>query len=114
MKDCIFCKIASKESPANIVYEDDTSIAFKDINPQAPLHILVIPKRHICTVVETTEEDKPLLGHLIYVANKIAERFNVSKKGFRLVANCGLESGQSVWHVHFHLLGGRRMTWPPG
>ncbi|HXG30034.1 MAG TPA: histidine triad nucleotide-binding protein [Thermodesulfobacteriota bacterium] len=114
MKDCVFCKIVSKESPASIVYEDDISIAFKDINPQAPIHILVIPKRHIRTIAETTEEDKPLLGHLIHVARKIAEQLNISKKGFRLVANCGLESGQSVWHIHLHLLGGRKMKWPPG
>ena len=114
MKDCIFCKIAEKKAPALIIYEDDLSIAFKDINPQAPTHILIIPKKHLRTVVEATEEDKELLGHLIYVANNVANNLNVSDRGFRLVINCGAESGQMVWHVHVHLLGGRRMTWPPG
>jgi histidine triad (HIT) family protein len=114
MKDCIFCRIVEKEAPASIVYEDDRAIGFKDISPQAPAHILIIPKKHLRTVVETTEGDKELLGHLIYVANKIANDLKVSDKGFRLVINCGSQSGQMVWHIHIHLLAGRRMTWPPG
>ncbi|MER3445646.1 MAG: histidine triad nucleotide-binding protein [Candidatus Dadabacteria bacterium] len=114
MEDCVFCGIVNRELPATIVYEDDISIAFRDIKPQAPTHILIIPKRHIRTVVESTEEDKPLLGHLIYVANGIAKKEGISQRGFRLVINCGLQSGQTVWHVHVHLLGGRHMTWPPG
>lgn len=114
MKDCIFCSIVKKESPTTIVYEDDYSIAFKDIKPQAPVHILVIPKKHIRTVLEIDEEDKPLLGHLIHVANTAARQHSIAEKGFRLVMNCGLESGQSVWHIHIHVLGGRKMTWPPG
>lgn len=114
MKDCIFCSIANKDIPATIVYEDDLSIAFKDINAKAPVHTLVIPKKHIRTIVEMTEEDKPLIGHLIYVANKIAADNNIAAKGFRIVINSGLESGQTVWHIHFHVMGGRKMTWPPG
>ncbi len=114
MENCIFCRIVKREIPATIVYEDDFSIAFTDIKPQAPTHVLVIPKKHIRTVVEAEEEDKSLLGHLIYVATKIANKEDISQKGFRIVINCGLESGQTVWHVHIHLLGGRRMTWPPG
>ncbi len=114
MKDCIFCRIVKKEAQASIVYEDDQSIGFRDISPQAPTHILIIPKKHIRTVVETTEDDKKLLGHLIYVANKIANDLKASDKGFRLVINCGSQSGQMVWHIHIHLLSGRLMTWPPG
>ena len=112
MEDCIFCKIVKREIPATIVFEDDLSIAFRDIEPQAPAHILIIPKKHIRTVVEATEEDKPLLGHLIYVANEIAKKEDINQ--FRLVINCGSKSGQLVWHIHIHLLGGRQMTWPPG
>lgn len=112
--DCVFCEIVRREIPADIVYEDDLSIAFRDIKPQAPTHILVIPKNHIRTVVESTKEDKPLLGHLIYVANDIAKKQGISQRGFRLVVNCGLQSGQTVWHMHVHLLGGRYMNWPPG
>jgi histidine triad (HIT) family protein len=114
MEDCIFCNIVERKAPADIEYEDDVSIAFKDTDPRAPVHILIIPKKHIGTTLDVNEEDAPLLGHLIRVANKIARGKNISEKGFRLVMNCGLQSGQSVWHVHLHLLGGRRMTWPPG
>lgn len=114
MDDCIFCKIVNKELPSNTIYEDDKSIAFKDINPQAPVHILVIPKKHIRSLVESDESDKELLGHLTQVARDIANEHNLSSKGFRLVLNSGLESGQSVWHIHIHILGGRKMTWPPG
>ncbi|MBI2488038.1 MAG: histidine triad nucleotide-binding protein [Deltaproteobacteria bacterium] len=114
MEGCMFCKILKREIPATIVYEDEISLAFRDISPKAPTHILVIPKKHIRTVVEVKEEDNSLLGHLIYVANGIAKKEGISEKGFRLVINCGLESGQSVWHIHIHLLGGRKMTWPPG
>ncbi len=114
MDDCVFCKIVNRESPADIVYEDDDSIAFKDVNQQAPVHILIIPKKHIRSLVEIDEEDLNLIGHLVSVANKIADHNGIIERGFRLVLNTGLESGQSVWHVHIHLLGGRKMTWPPG
>ena len=114
MEDCIFCKIANKKCDAKILYEDDISMAFEDINPQAPVHILVIPKKHIRTILDIQDQDLRLIGHLINVANNIARKNNISEDGFRLVLNCGSESGQYVWHVHFHLMGGRKMTWPPG
>jgi histidine triad (HIT) family protein len=114
MEDCIFCRIVNKELPSKVVYEDEKSLAFKDINPQAPVHILVIPKKHIRSLVESTDSDKELLGHLTQVARDIANENSLSTKGFRLVLNSGLEAGQSVWHFHFHLLGGRKMSWPPG
>lgn len=114
MEECIFCKIINKELQSNIIYEDEKSLALKDINPQAPVHILVIPKKHIRSLVESDDSDKELLGHLIQVARDIANENSLSDKGYRLVLNSGLEGGQSVWHVHIHLLGGRKMTWPPG
>ena len=114
MQDCIFCKIAKKEIPTTLVHEDEISVSFRDINPKAPTHVLIIPKKHIRSVVEAEEADSPLLGHLIHVANGIAKKEGISEKGFRLVVNSGLESGQSVWHIHIHLLGGRKMSWPPG
>ncbi len=114
MENCIFCKIVIKELDSKLVYEDDLSIAIRDLNPQAPVHILVIPKKHIRSLVESEENDNNLLGHLLNVAKNIADNMNLSQKGFRIVLNSGLESGQSVWHIHFHLLGGRKMTWPPG
>ncbi len=114
MNDCIFCKIVNKEIPSNTVYEDDKSIAFHDISPQAPTHILVIPKKHIRSLVESDESDTELLGHLAQVARNIANDKGLGENGFRLVLNSGLQAGQSVWHIHFHLLGGRKMNWPPG
>lgn len=114
MRECVFCQIVRRESPAHIVYEDDSTIAFKDINPQAPVHILVIPKRHIRTLLDIQSGDEPLLGHLFSVANAVAREYGIAQRGFRLVMNCGLESGQSVWHIHLHVLGGRKMGWPPG
>jgi histidine triad (HIT) family protein len=114
MEECIFCQIARRELPATIVYEDNLSVAFRDINPKAPVHILVIPKKHIRSLVEAEKEDAPLLGHLIHIGNEVARKENISNKGYRLVINSGLESGQSVWHIHLHVLGGRKMTWPPG
>lgn len=114
MEDCVFCQIAKGELPADVVYEDDISVAFKDINPQAPVHVLVIPKKHIRSMLDVTKEDVALIGNLFRIANKIAEEKDISNSGFRLVINTGSQSGQSVWHIHIHLLGGRKMTWPPG
>lgn len=114
MDNCIFCNIVKKEAECDIVYEDRDSIAFTDINKQAPVHILVIPKKHIRSLAEIEDADLPVIGHLFDVANKVAQQQGISKKGYRLVINCGIESGQSVWHLHIHVLGGRRMTWPPG
>lgn len=112
--ECIFCKIALRKYPAKIIYEDDFSLAFEDINPQAPVHTLVIPKKHISTNLDLKEEDNVLIGHLFQVANKIARDKNIAERGFRLVMNCNPESGQTIFHIHLHILGGRRMYWPPG
>ncbi len=112
--DCIFCKIASKEIPSKIVFENERIIAFEDINPKAPTHILVIPKKHIPYIAEIKEEDIPLIGELIYIARKIAEEKGLDKDGYRLVFNNGKNAGQEVFHIHLHLLGGRKFGWPPG
>ena len=114
MTDCIFCKIIEKKIPSKIVYEDDIALAFEDINPQAPVHTLVIPKKHIATVLDLKEEDAHLMDHLVKIANKIAMEKGIAERGFRLVTNCNPESGQAVYHIHLHLLGGRPMHWPPG
>jgi len=112
--ECLFCKIAEKKLPAKIVYEDDLAVAFEDTNPQAPIHTLVVPKKHISTNLDLREDDKTLRGHLFRVANKIATNKGIADRGFRLVMNCNPESGQTVFHIHLHILGGRRMHWPPG
>ncbi len=114
MGDCLFCKIIEKTIPAKIVYEDEHALAFEDINSQAPVHILVIPKKHIPTILDLEEEDDNRLGHVFKVANKIARDKGIAERGFRLVTNCNPESGQTVYHIHFHMLGGRPMHWPPG
>ncbi len=114
MDDCIFCQIVNKEAASEIVYEDHHSLAFTDINRQAPIHVLVIPKKHIRSLPEIQDADLSILGHLFDVANKVARHKGISEKGYRLVINSGIESGQSVWHLHIHVLGGRKMTWPPG
>lgn len=112
--DCLFCKIAAKQIPANIVYEDDLCIAFDDIAPQAPVHTLVIPKQHIATSNDITEADENLMGHLMRVASIVATQKGIDSSGFRTVINCNADSGQLVFHVHLHVLGGRKMSWPPG
>jgi histidine triad (HIT) family protein len=114
MSDCIFCKIAEKKIPSKIVYEDDAVVAFEDLSPQAPVHTLIIPKKHIATLQDAGDEDLALFGRIVKAANEIAREKGIAERGFRLVANCGEESGQSVFHIHFHLLGGRPMHWPPG
>ena len=113
MTDTIFSKIIDKEIPADIVYEDDLCLAFRDINPQAPVHILVIPKKPIPRIIDADEEDKSLLGHLQLIANKVARQEGV-EDAFRLVVNNGEGVGQSVFHLHLHILAGRSFTWPPG
>ena len=110
----IFKKIIDREIPADIVYEDDLCIAFRDIDPKAPTHILVIPKKEIPSMADVTDDDKELIGHLYVVASKIAKDEGVSDSGYRLVANTNPEGGQEVYHLHIHLLGGRQMNWPPG
>jgi len=109
----IFQKIIDRQIPADIVYEDDQSLAFRDIHPQAPTHVLVIPKRRIPSLANATDEDAMLLGHLLLVASKLAHQFGLTN-GYRAVINSGPDGGQSVDHLHVHLLGGRQLTWPPG
>ncbi len=114
MSDCIFCKIVKGDIPSARVYEDEELYAFKDIGPQAPTHLLIVPKRHIPTLNDLTGSDGPLMGRLLVAASRIAREQGLSEKGFRIVANCLESAGQSVFHVHFHLLGGRAFRWPPG
>jgi len=114
MTDCIFCKIATEDIPAKIVYQDEQILAFEDINPQAPVHILLIPRRHFASLNEMSEENTDLLGHLVWSARQIAHQKGIGETGYRIVLNTAPDSGQEVLHIHFHLLGGRRMTWPPG
>ncbi len=104
---CIFCKIARHEIPANIVYEDDTVMAFRDIHPQAPVHILIIPKEHIPTVNDLTEKNAGLISHMILVAKKIARDVGIDKSGYRILINCNKDAGQEIFHLHLHLLGGK-------
>lgn len=112
--DCIFCKIANKEIPSNIVFEDDDVIAFNDLNPEAPVHVLVIPKKHIASLSDAKPEDQQLLGKLMLTIQKIAAEQGIAENGYRVVTNCGEQGGQTVMHLHFHLLGGREMLWPAG
>ncbi len=112
--DCLFCKIIEKKIPSNIIFEDEKVIAFEDVTPQAPVHVLVVPKKHISTVLEIDPEDNTLVGHMIQVAGNISRDRNIADRGFRLVMNCNSEAGQTVFHIHLHMLGGRPMLWPPG
>ena len=109
----IFARIIDREIPARIVYEDDTALAFHDVNPQAPVHVLVVPKRAIDRIENMRPEDEALVGHLTYVATRVARDLNL-RDGYRLVMNNGEHAGQSVFHIHLHLLGGRHLGWPPG
>jgi histidine triad (HIT) family protein len=113
MPSRLFCKILAKELPARIIHEDETSIAFHDISPQAPIHVLVIPRRHFASADEASEADEPIIGHLHRVAAKLARELKITD-GYRTVVNTGVGAGQSVFHLHLHLLGGRPMRWPPG
>jgi len=114
MEKCIFCDIAEKRMESNIVYEDDRVVAFKDISPKAPVHILIIPKKHISGVTTVEEADRELIGHMFVVSQQLAKDFSVYQCGFRLVLNSGPDAGQAVDHLHMHFLGGRTMKWPPG
>ncbi len=114
MSECIFCKIVDGEIPSNLVYENDDVVAFHDSSPQAPTHILVIPRKHISTLLDSADEDTELLGKLQVAAIEIARQQGLDQDGFRLVTNCLEGAGQSVFHLHVHLLGGRRLGWPPG
>ncbi len=112
--NCLFCRILAGEIPSTNVYEDDLSLAFRDINPQAPTHVLIIPKKHIASLNELSQDDRELMGHLTLVASKLADQFGIATSGYRTVVNTGAGAGQSVWHIHVHLLGGRPLGWPPG
>ena len=114
MENCIFCKIINKEIPSQLIYEDEKITAFNDINPHAPIHILLIPKEHFASLNDIPEEKKDLLNHLLLKARQIAQQEGIAKNGYRIVLNTEKDSGQEVFHIHFHLLGGRRMRWPPG
>lgn len=113
-QDCIFCKIIKRQIDSQILYEDENIVAFKDINPQAPFHILIVPKFHIEKISDIDSENSNLVGEMVIVANKIAKNNNLDSKGYRLVFNCGESAGQEVFHIHLHLLGGRKFSWPPG
>lgn len=114
MSDCLFCKIRDGEIPADIVYEDDKVLAFRDVNPHAPVHILIIPRKHISTVNNLEEGDELTMGTLFSTAKMIAAQEGVNEDGYRMVVNCNHQAGQSVFHIHMHLLAGRDMSWPPG
>ncbi len=114
VSDCLFCKMAAGEIEPDVVYQDDRLLAFRDIKPQAPVHILIIPKRHIATLDDLTEADEPLVGSLVTTAARLARQEGIAERGYRTVLNCNADGGQEVFHIHLHLLGGRPMGWPPG
>lgn len=114
MSDCLFCKIGSGQIPSKVVMQDDEILAFDDINPQAPVHVLVIPKRHLVALNEVSAGDHALLGRLLEAAIQVAGKKGIAESGYRVVANTGRDGGQSVFHLHLHVLGGRHMAWPPG
>lgn len=114
MTDCLFCKIAAGDIPADIVYESDTALAFRDINPQAPTHVLIIPRTHVSTINDIDEQHEALVGNLFRAAKEIAASEGLSDDGYRVVMNCNQAAGQTVFHIHLHLLGGRNLSWPPG
>ncbi len=110
MKDCLFCKILNQEIPATIIYEDDQVIAFDDIHPKAPIHKLIIPRKHIATLNDLADEDKLLAGHILYVTQLLAKQLNIAEPGYRVALNCNAAGGQVIYHLHLHLLGGRPMS----
>ena len=114
MTETIFDKIISRKIPSDIIYEDKNYLAFSDVNPQAPIHILIIPKRRISTINDVKESDAELIGEMVVIAKKIAKDKEIDQDGYRLVFNCNENGGQSVFHIHLHLLGGRKLSWPPG
>lgn len=114
MADCIFCKIAAGEMDTEMLYKDEDIVAFEDINPQAPTHILIIPRKHIATLDELKGDDYQLVGKIYQVANQLAAETDIIEDGYQIVANCKEDGGQVIYHIHFHLLGGRKLNWPPG
>ena len=113
-QSCLFCRIIGHDTPGEFVHEDDLVVAFKDLRPQAPVHILICPRKHIETLNDLTPEDNPLVGHMFQVAKKLAMQFEIHQKGYRAVFNVNAGAGQSVYHIHLHVLGGRMFSWPPG
>lgn len=113
-QNCLFCKIIVKKIPANIIHDDELATAFHDVNPQAPTHILIVPKKHIPDIHSMSPDDRTLIGHLFMTARRIAEQNGLDKSGYRLVINNGAAAGQTVFHIHLHLLSGRKFVWPPG
>jgi histidine triad (HIT) family protein len=113
-ENCLFCKILTGDIPADVIYESDTAIAFRDINPQAPTHVLIIPRKHIATINDIETDDFQIVGSLYAAAREIAVQEGFSEEGYRAVMNCNEAAGQTVFHIHLHLLGGRTFTWPPG
>lgn len=111
---CIFCKIVAGQIPANKVHEDERCIAIRDLNPQAPVHVLVIPREHVATISDLAESHEPMAGHLLRVGAKVARELDIAESGYRLVFNTHADAGQTVFHIHLHVLGGRPMEWPPG
>ena len=114
MSDCLFCGIVEKRVKGHVLYEDGSVVAFKDINPKAPVHILIIPRKHIATLSDLSRADGEIVGDIFLVAAKLAQEQGIAQKGFRIVVNAGADAGQTVFHLHFHLLGGRPLGWPPG
>lgn len=114
MSECLFCSIIAGKIKGEFVYRDDAVVAFQDVRPQAPVHVLIVPVKHVATLRDLEDEDKSLLGEIYRVANRLATETGIAEDGFRVVVNCGANAGQTVFHIHFHLLGGRRFSWPPG
>lgn len=114
MDNCLFCRIIKKELNSKIIYEDELSLCFEDINPKAPAHFLIIPKKHIPTHADLTKNDLSIMGHLHMVIHQIAKKYELDRNGYRIVMNCKESAGQAVFHIHFHLMGGRTFQWPPG
>ena len=114
MSACLFCRIVDGEAKGDIVYRDDTVIAFQDIAPRAPVHILIVPRKHIASLLDLTAEDGLVVAHIFEVAVQLARQRGIGRSGFRVVVNCGTDAGQTVFHLHYHLLGGRPFSWPPG
>lgn len=114
MEDCLFCKITAGKMDTDFVYSDEKLVVFEDINPQAPVHLLIVPKKHISDLNNLEEKDNKLIGHIYQVAKELAAEKNIAESGYRVVSNCNQDGGQTVYHIHFHLLGGRKLQWPPG
>ena len=111
---CLFCDIVEKKIPANVIFENDDLVAFRDIDPKAPTHVLIIPRKHVSSINDLSENETTLMGNMTLVAKEIAHKEGIAKSGYRLVMNCNNDGGQTVYHIHLHLLGGRWMAWPPG